>query len=534
VIRYPRHDPHDEPGQEPPRTPDPAPGGRVEPTVDWSDVEFGRPSQAASPSHDRRPWWWVAAALLGLAIAVVIFRSPLADMVWPDLRVQQQLDAAERALQQGHLSAADGTGARQHFEAAQALDSDRSEPREGLVRVGLAAIAEAGEHVRANRFEQARRSLALARELQVPRAAVEVVALQLRERESIHGGVGDLMHRAAEAQAAGQMETALPLYQRVLDLQPNHTAALEGREDVLSELLQQARKAIAQEDLARGSALIAQVRQNDPGHIELPAAQAALAGMGETQRRSAERELRRKRLEPALSSYQQALSINAEDAAAQQGVERVATAYAQQAAREAADFDFAGAAASLRKARELSPQSPAVKEAEQAVARARQSQSRLVTAVPPRQRTQSVQALLAAMDQAAARGDWLTPPGESAYDKLRAAQALAPGDAAVKRATARILPATRTCFEEELRSNRVRRARACYDAWQTLETRDAGLANARRRLALKWIAVGDERLGSGDVAFAAQALQEARELDGSAPGLAEFSARVRSAQAGGN
>lgn len=358
MIRYPRHDPHDEPGQEPPRAPGPAPGGRVEPTVDWSDVEFGRPSQGSPQSRDRRRWWWAAAALLGLVIAVVIFRSPLADMVWPDLRVQRQLDAAERALQQGHLSAADGTGARQHFEAAQALDSDRSEPREGLVRVGLAAIAEAGEHVRANRFEQARRSLALARELQVPRAAVEVVALQLRERESIHGGLDDLMRRAAEAQAAGQMETALPLYQRVLDLQPNHTAALEGREDVLSELLQQARKAIAQGDLARGSALISQVRQNDPGHIELPAAQAALAGVGETQRRSAERDLQRKRLEPALSSYQQALSINAEDAAAQQGVERVSTAYAQQAAREAADFDFASATASLRKARELSPQSP--------------------------------------------------------------------------------------------------------------------------------------------------------------------------------
>ncbi|MGH8026801.1 MAG: hypothetical protein ACREO0_08735, partial [Pseudoxanthomonas sp.] len=137
-------------------------------------------------------------------------------------------------------------------------------------------------------------------------------------------------------------------------------------------------------------------------------------------------------------------------------------------------------------------------------------------------------------EQAETRGEWLTPPGESAYDKLRAAQALAPEDAAVKRAAARVLAATRACFEDELRGNRVRRARACYDAWQTLETREAGLADARRRLSSKWIAVGDERLGSGDVEFAVQALREARELDGNAPGLAEFGARVRSAQAGGN
>ena len=95
-----------------------------------------------------------------------------------------------------------------------------------------------------------------------------------------------------------------------------------------------------------------------------------------------------------------------------------------------------------------------------------------------------------------------------------------------------MLQATRACFEDELRANRIRRARACYDAWQTLETRDAGLADARRRLSSKWIAVGDERLGSGDVEFAAQALQEARSLDANAPGLAEFAARVRRAQTG--
>ena len=48
------------------------------------------------------------------------------------------------------------------------------------------------------------------------------------------------------------------------------------------------------------------------------------------------------------------------------------------------------------------------------------------------------------------------------------------------------------------------------------------------------MAVGDEQLGSGQVAFAAQALREARELDPNAPGLEEFALRVHNAQAGGN
>ncbi|HEY5972216.1 MAG TPA: hypothetical protein VIT22_09610, partial [Pseudoxanthomonas sp.] len=172
---------------------------------------------------------------------------------------------------------------------------------------------------------------------------------------------------------------------------------------------------------------------------------------------------------------------------------------------------------------------------EQSVARARQSQSRLgSSSLSTGERTRRVQALLASMAQAEARADWLTPPGESAYDKLRAAQALAPDDSAVRRAAARFLPATKACFETELRDNRVRRARACYDAWQTIEPRDARLDGARRRLASKWIAVGDERLGAGEVEFAAQALFEARQLDARAPGLPEFEARVRNARSGGD
>jgi tetratricopeptide (TPR) repeat protein len=465
---------------------------------------------------------------------VVVFRQPLANLIWPDMRVQRLLDEAEQALQQGKLSAADGSGARERYEAAQALDSDRSEARDGLARVGQAAVAQAREHLQGNRFERARESLALARELQVPRADADAVAAQLRGRESESAGLEQLMQQADSARTKDDWKIALPLYRRVLELQPNHTAALEGREDALSELLQQGRDRIDKGDLAQGAEAIAQAQEYDAGHVDLPGAQAQFARAIEIRRRRADDDLRRLRLEPALAGYRDVLSAAPADANAQQGIERIAVAYAQRSAREASDFDFTAAQASLRQAREISPRAPVVREAEQVMARARQSQSRLGSALPAQERRRRAQVLLAAMEQAAARGEWLTPPGDSAYDKLRAAQSVAPEDPAVKRAATRVQQAVRTCFEEELRGNRIRRARTCYDAWQAMETRDAGLADARRRLSLKWIAVGDERLGSGDVEFAVQALREARGLDGNTPGLADFSARVTSAQAGGN
>ena len=529
-------DPDNDPGNDPGGNPDKLPDGRVEPVADWlQEVEFRRPAPRPPPAwRDRQYWRWAAAIALVLAVAVVAFREPLGDLAWPDMRVQRLLDEAGTALEHGRLSAADGTGARQRFEAALALDSDRNEARAGLGRVADAALAQARAHIRANDFQAARQSLALARELQVPRAEADAVAEQLRLGESTHAGIDALMAEAAAAQADGKLEIALPLYQRVLVLQPNQTTALEGREDALSEWLQQAGQALAGGDLARGSRLIAQARGYDPGHVDLPDLEAQLTRVVEQRRRNADADLRRGRLDRALAGYRLVLAASVDDPAAEQGMERVAIAYARRAAREAADFDFARAEASLELAREISPRAAVVKEAAQSLARARQSQSRLTAPAPTRERIRRAHALLAAMEQAEARGDWLAPPGESAYDRLRAAQALAPDDIEVRRAAARLLPAVRSCFDEQLRSNRVRRARACYDAWRTLEPRNAQLADARRLLAQKWIAVGGERLGAGEVAFAAEALREARSLDANAPGLAEFAARVRSAEAGGD
>ena len=60
--------------------------------------------------------------------------------------------------------------------------------------------------------------------------------------------------------------------------------------------------------------------------------------------------------------------------------------------------------------------------------------------------------LLAAAAEAEARGDLLTPPGDSAYDRLRVARSLAPNDKTVIAASKRLLPAAWQCYRAQLRA----------------------------------------------------------------------------------
>ncbi|WP_449284301.1 hypothetical protein [Lysobacter cavernae] len=469
------------------------------------------------------------------ALLLLVLRQPLSDWLWPQTRAQQLRADAARALAQGRLSAVDGSGARELYAAALALDPDRSDARDGLTRVGQAAVTQADRAIAAGRFDEAHRLLTLARELAVPRSQVETLDRRLREREATEAGVDGLLAQAVAARAAGRLDggdnTALPLYQRVLALQPDRTEALEGREDTLADLLQLARRSLARGDLAEAATRMQRVQAADPGHVDLPEALAELARQAEQRRNQADADLRRNRLAAAREGYRAVMAATPDDTAAQRGLVRVAEAYAARSGRYAGDFRFAEAEAALREARATSADAAGIAEAKQRLLQARQAQQRLGSTVPTAERKRRLRLLLDEAAAAEARGDLLTPPGDSAFDKLRAAQALAPQDAEVKAAGARLLPATRRCFEQELRGNRLARARECLDVCAALEGDSAMLRDARRRLAQRWIGVGDERLGAGELQAAQTALQAARELDPDASGLDEFAGRLRAAAA---
>ncbi|GGK00024.1 hypothetical protein GCM10011394_06540 [Luteimonas terricola] len=424
----------------------------------------GMPERLGMLRHWR---WWLIGSML-LVVALAMLRAPIGAWLWPQTRAQALHDEAERALARGMLSAKDGRGARELFEAALAMDPDRGEARQGLARVAVAALGQARTALAEDRFADAHRHLALARALSVPRAEADALADALRTREAGQAGIDGMFARAELAHARGRLDdgpgSALPLYARVLALEPAHAGALRGREDALGELLAQAREALRAGDVGHAVRLVATVRGYDPAHIDLPDTVARLME------------------ESGLDG---------------DGVARLL-------AGEAIGLPGAGAG----------PEGDA-----------------RVAAMGADQRAQRVASLLAEAEAARAAGNIFAPPGGSAVGKVAEARALDPASPAVAAAATRLLPAAQECHALALRGNRLRSAASCLDARAALGDDAGELAAARRQLAERWLAVGDERLGAGEIGNARSALAAARVADPGVPGLADFELRVRAAAA---
>lgn len=472
-----------------------------------------------------------------LVVVLWVLRQPLSDRLWPETRIQALRSSAEQALAQGRLTAPDGSGARELFEAALALDPDRPAAREGLVRVGTAALARADAAIRAGQYPAAREHIALARSMGLPKARVDAAEHALRQREVAAAGIGPRLQAASAARAAGRLhggpDSALAHFAAVLELQPGNTDALEGRDDVIADMLAEAQRRLEAGELGPADALIREVREFDPAHADLPAALGALNQALDSTRERAERDLRGNRLTRALAGFDRVLAVQPDDEGARAGRRAVGAQLLQRSERFAADFRFAEAEAALAVAADVLGADSDVAQARAHIARARRAQAQLASGALTPQGQRRLQQLLAEAATAESRGNLLLPPGESAFDKLRAARAIAPNDRRVKAASARLVPAARRCFENAMRENRLVTATACLDARGVLEPGGQGLSAARTRLAQRWIAVGNERVGAGELETARRALDAAKALDPAVAGVAELSARLRQASAAG-
>lgn len=490
------------------------------------------------PALLRRAMTGLCAVLLLTFLLAVVFRGGISNSLWPDSRSEELRRQADAALQAGHFTASDGSGARELFEAALALQPDQVQASEGLARLALAALTRAEREIKQGRYRAARADVRLAQALDAPRAKVDPVLGMLHERETSNGDIDDLLARAASARAAGRLDqddaSALPLYQRVLALQPRNQHAVESREDALTDLLQPAQAALGRGDAQTVAELLRRARRFDPGHVELPALQAGLAQLIEGR-------AQRVRVFAGKHSFERAAALCIQLRGLQDNggamlpscSTDVVDGLVARATRLAADFDLATSEQLLAMARELVPDDPRIRDAQRHLAQARRGASKLPDAHRPnRHDAAKVHALLGDAAKAQARGDWITPPGDSAWDALRAARALAPNDPRVRRALAALEPAARKCQADALRDNSLSESQACLDVWRQLDPLDPDLPAARQRLAQRWIAIGDQRLERGEIDEATQAAGQARLLDPATSGLAEFTQRLRRAQPG--
>lgn len=475
---------------------------------------------------------WLFAASAVLAICIVLLRGPISRALVPDPRMNQQLQRAQAALAAGRLSARDGSGARELFESVLASDPDQMIARDGLVRVRSVAIERAQRGLAERRLGTARRHLELAQALSAPAVQLQPLLVRLHDLETASSDVTGLLAQAASTE---DETAALAVYQQVLLLDAENSAALEGRRELLANRLARAEALLDERRVHEAQQLVDQVVRDDAAHLDLPPVQVKLGeALASVQRenekllRRAQAEERARRFESAGAIYLKLRESMPDDPAITDALDRLAQRMAERARREAADFEFKRAEASLAIARRWSPESSVVLQASEGVRRSRAAGARLSR--PQRRGQARVPGLIADAEQAIASGDLTSPPGASAWDKLRVAAGIAPESAEVGRVHRLFLEGARDCFDHAMIANQLKRASYCLEAQITAEPGAAEIAKARRGLADRCLAYADERMGASDYLAAEQALAMAGRWQPAHPQLQASQMRLRRAR----
>ena len=494
-----------------------------------------------SSSHSR--WWRLIGGALAIALvaALLVWRGPIGARLVPAPKQALLMRDADRALAHGKLTSPDGRGASELYAAVLALDPDHQPARTGLARTGEAALAQARLALQHDDMLRARDALALARRLSVPIAESRPLEDALRDSAAAGTPIADLLDQAAAAERAGHLDSgatgALALYQRALAADPGNAVALARRQALFAQLLDQAGTRADAGDIDAAAAVIEHVAAIDPGDPDLPVARAQLAAAREHAQAhtlgSADAALRRGQVDAAVDGYRAVLAHATGNTRARAGLHTAADAYALQAGRLTSEFEFTRAEALLAQARALAPDAPSVRTAELHLRSARAHRGGVAPARAIGADKQRVTDLLADAERAIGNDELLDPPGDSAFDKLRAAAAIAPNDPGVRATQRRFGPAAIACYRRAMVANNLGRAEGCVDALIVIAPGYPRLSSMREALAQRWLAIADERLGAGEFIVVRRALDAARRLSPRLRGLPALEARLQQARAGG-
>lgn len=490
-----------------------------------------RTAPAAAPATGwRRYWPWLLVLVVLLVAAGLRWREPLAGWLLPVPPQVRLLQQAEQALAAGELTATDGLGARELFTAVLALTPDNSQARAGLIRVGEAALAQADEALRDDRRERARHLLALARDTGIAPVRIDPLAEQLRRRDSIEDELERLLGRARQAEQAGRLDdgsgdSALALYQRMLEADPDNAVARAGRDGVLQKHLSAITQALENDDLATAGVLIGRVEAIESGNPGLPMARAGLTRALNALLEQADQTRQDGLLEAAEAVLARVLVVQPDHAQALAVRERLAQDWLDRAQGFIEQNQFDSAELALLHAGRLQPQAAQVDLTQAELARARQQAQ-----AAPVDHSAQVAELVRRAEQARQAGRLLSPPADNAWDLLQRAAQLAPGSLEVGRARAAVARDARACLSQARAPGDLPRAGQCLQLLDTFDPADPSLPSLRRTLASRWLGMASERLGAGELAAARRALAAASGIDPEHPDLPALQQRIEQAQ----
>jgi len=487
---------------------------------------------------------------LATAAVLVVLLGAAATWHWQDrLRAwlprtefNDTLSRAQRALDAGKLSGNQGDSARELFLAARAQDPDNDIARRGLETVGRKLLERADAALRSGDLAAARQSLDGARELLGGGTDVERVDGALKQLEARGSETEQLLDQAKAALAAGRIvgdDGAAGIYQRVLASEQANALAQAGLQKCADALAAQARSALSAKDTATASARSDDIVRVMPSYAGLPALRGEIAQAREAERAAREETLTRAEAQihagrlagsddSALELFRSVQKQDPANARVKEGLRRIAQSFVVQANAAIEDSNAGAAEKALNEAAELAPDLADLRAARTNLRELRErldiNAERAV--VTPAQAEQ-VRKLVADANQASIAGNLIIPPGDSAWDKYRAALAIDGNDREALAGIARIPARAKELFAQALTDGAPQRARALLDALRQTAPDDGSVPSMSEKLANAFLDQADARIGEGRRTDAARALNAARELSPNNARLAPLDARVR-------
>ena len=523
--------------------------GRLDQILAATDDHIMRASRVSQrPPAPRRRITGIKIALVVLVLAI----GAGGFMVWkhqdwlraflPNTELNDTLVRAQKALDGGNLDGNQGVSASELFQSARTLDQDNDIARRGIREVGEKLLARARDALKRNDPGLARQSAATARELLGGGSAVEDIEKMIATLDARGTQAEALLAQAQTAFDAGHLlgdDGAVAIYQRAMLSDTGSSLARAGIKRSVDKLAAQARTAIDASDLPAASSRIEDIARILPGYPELPELRMRLSNQrelviqninGDLQR--AETQLRAGRISgdagSAQALYEAVLERDSNNAQAKAGLRRVAQTLLAQASAAVKSSNPGAADRLLKQAEALAADLPALRAVRSDL---RELRERLAIAAERPAATSAdlerMRKLIAEADQAAAAGRLISPPGNSAYDKYRAALAIDGDNRAAQDGLNKIPELARDSFNKELSTGGLNRAFGMLEVVRQTAPSDPSLLSMSERLANAYLDLAETNIGEKQTAAAQRALETARKLSPANPRLTTVEGLLR-------